>query len=753
MKQLIDNEEKKKKEAEKENRYYQTPQRLKIMKLRHYLRNFNILNKKEKEWLYKYVNDNYSPRTHHNKPHDPSRTTYASTNVIIQKNNASSITEKELSNKIMKQLFEWIDKKTNEYGYYSPNKYFTNIGLQWLLQQKLDKKMYYNILTSFNKLILLDSSTIIDMITNDLKEKDNYRNFGDLTIHKNLTIKQLEKLKGSWGVDISNAPKFLGTYIKKLAPVSIQKYESKKWDDIPLEVRESYLNTLYEYAIKNVTSMNSGQYTCRAYICFHYMYFMENIYGLYDIESIIEYLSIPKYSSYMRKDDGGFFKALKQVVTQDPHANVGSTFDFLNCYNGVPRWDQNEDSKFMKRFLLKIFQYPNLWNKFISKKSADVRSSKANSNRKKNVLSVMKQWIDDKYLEKIQAEAILYSGDTSKQNDSIKLLSDTNGKHYIDNIKDTVLIEFDKCNKTQYKLRDDVNIIINVKNINELLIKIFEINTRSYFRDKQSELNTDLNLDGLNASHEWIMNTKELDLKNTFHKKEIAIKWPNELKNKRGIYFIDLIANGQHTRGVIRIGNIKYFHKISEAGHVFQLLDEESNIISDGSIWMSGHSYHTQNNEIFIPFSNAPKYGQKIILQRNDDIEFNVLASFDHKSENYKFQCGLYIDREQLLEKKRAKIIVRNALFLNQNRVSVQLIENCKLSINIQTSLGVDVDKTFNNFELFDDKESIEEFTVPNECFRIRVSLTGEVKNITNKNKININKSQTFTINQIDKSR
>eukprot|EP01084_Bolivina_argentea_P036230 67060_1 len=45
MKQLIDNEEKKKKEAEKENRYYRTPQRLKIMKLRHYLLNFNILNK------------------------------------------------------------------------------------------------------------------------------------------------------------------------------------------------------------------------------------------------------------------------------------------------------------------------------------------------------------------------------------------------------------------------------------------------------------------------------------------------------------------------------------------------------------------------------------------------------------------------------------------------------------------------------------------------------------------------------------
>ncbi len=36
--------------------------------------------------------------------------------------------------------------------------------------------------------------------------------------------------------------------------------------------------------------------------------------------------------------------------------------------------------------------------------------------------------------------------------------------------------------------------------------------------------------------------------------------------------------------GVIRIGNIKYFHRITEARHVFELLDEESNIVSDGSI-------------------------------------------------------------------------------------------------------------------------------------------------------------------------
>ena len=55
------------------------------------------------------------------------------------------------------------------------------------------------------------------------------------------------------------------------------------------------------------------------------MYFMEQVYGRYEIEAIIEYLSIPKYSSYMRKDEGGFFKTLKTAVTGHPQASVGTT--------------------------------------------------------------------------------------------------------------------------------------------------------------------------------------------------------------------------------------------------------------------------------------------------------------------------------------------------------------------------------------------------------------------------------------------
>ena len=52
----------------KDEKYYRTPQRLQTMILRYHLRNFDTYNKKEKEFIYKHVKDNYYPPSSHPKP-------------------------------------------------------------------------------------------------------------------------------------------------------------------------------------------------------------------------------------------------------------------------------------------------------------------------------------------------------------------------------------------------------------------------------------------------------------------------------------------------------------------------------------------------------------------------------------------------------------------------------------------------------------------------------------------------------------
>ena len=197
-----------------------------------------------------------------------------------------------------------------------------------------------------------------------------------------------------------------------------------------------------------------------------------------------------------------------------------------------------------------------------------------------------------------------------------------------------------------------------------------------------------------------------------------------------------------------------YFFQ-TEAGHVFQLLDESNNLIKRCNIWLSGHSYKSdpKNGRIFIPFTNVDKREEFILLERDDDATFNVCTTFHHKKEQYKFDCGFYIDREQLLEKKRGVVMIRPVLMLNDQKISLSLLENVKLSIKIKSSnTGVDTNRTFNNLTLSDDREGKAEFSLPMDPSSISVTINASVKSMTKNTRENVSKSKTFDINSINRS-
>ena len=188
---------------------------------------------------------------------------------------------------------------------------------------------------------------------------------------------------------------------------------------------------------------------------------------------------------------------------------------------------------------------------------------------------------------------------------------------------------------------------------------------------------------------------------------------------------------------------------------MFQLLDESNKLIKRCNIWLSGHSYKSdaQTGQIFIPFTNVDKQNEFILLERDDDPSFNICTTFHHKKEQYKFDCGFYIDREQLLEKKRGVVMIRPVLMLNNQRVSLKLLEDVKLSIKIKSSSsGVDTDRTFNNLTLSDDREGRAEFSLPMDPSSIIVTINASVKSMTKNSKENLSKSKTFDINSMNRT-
>ena len=54
------------------------------------------------------------------------------------------------------------------------------------------------------------------------------------------------------------------------------------------------------------------------------------------------------------------------------------------------------------------------------------------------------------------------------------------------------------------------------------------------------------------------------------------------------------------------------------------------------------------------------------------------------QGESYSLACGFVVDREQLIKDSNAQILVRTALYLNEQPVSLQILEDVTLTVTTQ---------------------------------------------------------------------
>jgi len=64
-------------------------------------------------------------------------------------------------------------------------------------------------------------------------------------------------------------------------------------------------------------------------------------------------------------------------------------------------------------------------------------------------------------------------------------------------IQDEVIIRFKETNKDQFSVNESVNLILELKNIPELIIKVFQFNTVTYYKKNLEQFDTSINLEGM----------------------------------------------------------------------------------------------------------------------------------------------------------------------------------------------------------------------------------------------------------------
>ncbi len=534
-----------------------------------------------------------------------------------------------------------------------------------------------------------DHPNLPKLIVDDLNYRHS-RGFGSHRIHNSLLISQLDECL-RLKPDLINNTNFVTTYLGKLKP-----NPDVDWKTDAKE-REAYLNRLWSFASELAPAFNS----LKAHILYHRLVH-DRALGIYDKSRFMTYIALPRNVRYANPE------YLKAEKNRNAHANLNADYQNVTLFHTV----QN-DEPLVRGFLSHFFV-------------------------KENSITPYVTFIKDTYLKPCLAETKIVNG-LGDMEQWYSMLSPNDYK----DLKERIDIDFAHTNKTQFELNEPVVLDLYIKNVASLTVKVFEINTLNYYTAHQRQVQTDIDLDGLVANREKSHAYDEPSLrrvKRTFSFPSIR---------KRGVFVAEFIGNGKSSRAVIRKGALNYLVRGSIAGHVFTVFNEAGRKLSDAELFLAGHHYKAgPDGTITVPYTNKPRKQSIILL----DGSFACLDSFQHHWEKYALNAGFYVDRETLLKNRKAEVLVRPSLLLNNTPVTLSMLKQVSLVIESRDREGVNSSKEVKDFKLFEDQESLYTFQVPDNLSTITFTLRGTVENISQNKKISLSSSAGFQLNELDKT-
>ena len=563
---------------------------------------------------------------------------------------------------------------------------FEDSALDWLIRQQLDADRRRHLLSRLKR---PDIENLPRLVVDDLAHQYS-RGFGSLEIHKALLLVQLDeclKLKP----DLLNETNFVNVYLPRLHPNA-----DVDWRHDPVE-RAAYDKRLWDFVSKLTPSHNS----LKAHVLYHRLEHQRAL-GVWDKDLFMEYLKLPRSMSYVER------KYLERPEFRGVAANLNSNYQPQTLLPPV-----RNDEALVRSYLMHFF---------LTEDSAKPYET----------------YINDVYLKHVFAETKIVNG-LGDMETWYSMLPPV----MYQELKERVDLDFAHTNRERFAPDAPVTLDLLVKNVDKLIVKVFEINAMNFYQENGREVNTDVNLDGLVANEEKVHTYTEPPLR------RMARRFTFPTLTRRGVYVVEFIGGGKSSRALIRKGKLRFLVRTSTAGHVFTVLDETGNKLPEATLWLSGREYAPdKDGTLTVPFTAKPGK-QSIILKHGN---FATLAEFGHESEDYELDAGIYVDRETLLKRQTATVVVRPALYVNKTPVTLSVLEEVTLTIASVDGEGVRTTKKVPDFKLFEDRESTYEFQVPEDLRQIAFSLTAKVQNLSRNEKVDLSADASFALNGIDGS-
>jgi hypothetical protein len=590
---------------------------------------------------------------------------------------------------------------------------FSEAALEALVRQKAE-------LSPAQRRALLSRLTrpelpgLLVVIEADLRTEES-KGFGEFAIHRALLPEQLDDLAKRIPTLIDNQA-FVYTRLRKLAPSVDVDLE------FDLAEREAWLERLWSYA----RNLNPAFNTLKAHILFTRLQ-LDRTRGVYNRERLIEYLKLPRHlpyvsSAYLQPGARAGQSAEARRVQAELVAHpVDLNADLAEVL--ITTAPIRDDEAMVREYLLQIFKTEPEWQPFAV-------------------------YLRESWVKEVFAEAKMLHGIGNSEQWAALI-----PPARFQQIKERVEIAFAPANPRFHAPGSDVALEVWLKNAPKLIVKIYEMNTLSFFLNQNRQLNTDVSLDGLVANVENTYDfSTDAAAANPFRRVPRRFEFP-ALKGRRGAWIVELIGGGKSSRVLIRKGQWQLLQRTGPAGDVLTVLDEERKPVADAAVWMEGRRFTTdaKSGQITVPFTSEG--GSKPIILSNAAGDFATLTTFEHHEENYRLEAQFHVSREQLLSRREATLAVRPALLVGEAEVPLGVLQEPRLTLTTTTHEGISTTQEITAISLDAAKELLHTFVVPERLAMLTATLSAKIEKLSaGGEKIDLSASHTWHVNGLEKT-
>lgn len=304
-------------------------------------------------------------------------------------------------------------------------------------------------------------------------------------------------------------------------------------------------------------------------------------------------------------------------------------------------------------------------------------------------------------------------------------------------LRDKIQISFAPINPIRYEADAATELTVDVKNVDKLVVRVFEMNSLAFYRTNEGRLDTDVELDGLVATHE---KTIEYDRPAIERHRETI---PIPEASGRGVWVVDLVGKGLRARTIIRRGDLQTVHASDANGMQFTVLDEQRKPVPSAKIFVGNQEFvANEQGRVFLPMVNQAVERKAIVSDGKIAKSFN----FQHLAENYSLAAGFFVDQTLLQSGRVATLLVRPKLQLENTPVDPGILKEATVRVVATDLDGIETSKQFSALELNQANELSLEFRVPSRVAKIDFELSGHVIGLSDRRQRELRASHSIEI-------